>query len=206
MYHAATSFLSNCLLQFSKRETMWIHLKALFKIIIAQDEVRDYSLANKRIEITRWRDNFDQYNEIKESFWVYRVINSYRACVTDIISVCKTMLPVAVLGPQQTQQITSSAFRISFHLWTGKLTMAFLTGQSFLKPGTKVATKNNDFGVVLPMDLTRVKFSLWCMASLTRSWKFSSVLLWHHDKHPRTLPWITPNSFFCPTGKGGDKH
>ena len=156
MYHAAASFLSNCLLQFSKRETMWIHLKALFKIIIAQDEVRDYSLANKRIEITRWRDNFDQYNEIKESFWVYRVINSYRACVTDIINVCKTMLPVSVLGPQQTQQITRSAFRISFHLWTGKLTMAFLTGQSFLKPGTKVATKNNDFGVVLPMDLTRV--------------------------------------------------
>ena len=105
MYHAATSFLSNCLLQFWKRETMWIHLKALFKIIIAQDEVWDYSLANKRIEITRWRDNFDQYNEIKESFWVYRVINSYRACVTDIINVCKTMLPVSVLGPQQTQQI-----------------------------------------------------------------------------------------------------
>ena len=95
---------------------MWIHLKALFKIIIAQDEVRDYSLANKRIEITRWRDNFDQYNEIKESFWVYRVINSYRACVTDIINVYKTMLPVSVLGPQQTQQITSSAFRISFDL------------------------------------------------------------------------------------------
>ena len=38
--------------------------------------------------------------------------------------------------------------------------MAFLTGQSFLKPGTKVGTKNDDFGVVLQMDLTRVKFSL----------------------------------------------
>ena len=67
---------------------------------------------------------------------------------------------VSVLGLQQTQQITRSAFRISFHLSTGKLTMAFLTGPSFLKPGTKVGTKNDDFGVVLQMDLTGVKFSL----------------------------------------------
>ena len=63
---------------------MWIHLKALCKNNTAQDEVRDYSLANKRIEITRWRDNFDQYNEIKESFWVGGVINSYLVCFTDI--------------------------------------------------------------------------------------------------------------------------
>ena len=74
------------------------------------------------------------------------------------------MLPVSVLEPQQTQQITRSAFRMSFHLSTGKLTMAFLTGQLFLKPGTKVGTKNDDFGVVSQMDLTRVKFSLWRMA------------------------------------------
>ena len=67
---------------------------------------------------------------------------------------------VSVLGPQQTQQITRSAFRISLYLSTGKLTMAFLTGQSFLKPGTKVGTKNDNFGVVLQKDLTRVKFSL----------------------------------------------